>query len=137
MNFLLVDKSAYEIRRRSPEAQRSLDDMVGAGGVIAMCEMVALELLYSARNSEEYERLHAGYMKLSWLDTTNTALRRAIDVQHELARRGQHSRPLPDLIIAATAEDHGATVVHYDKDFELSAEVTQQPTQWVVPAGTL
>lgn len=62
---------------------------------------------------------------------------RAIEVQNELARRGLHRGvPLPDLVIAATAERHGATVLHYDADFDVIAEVTGQPVQWVVPRGT-
>lgn len=35
----------------------------------------------------------------------------------------------PDLIIAATAELAGLTVLHLDKDFEIIAEVTGQPTE--------
>ncbi|GAA2008776.1 hypothetical protein GCM10009799_40630 [Nocardiopsis rhodophaea] len=64
-------------------------------------------------------------------------MRRAMDVQHALARKGHHRRALPDLIIAATAEEHGAVVVHYDKDYDLISEVTGQETRWVVPAGSL
>jgi len=36
---------------------------------------------------------------------------------------------IPDLIIAATAELAGLTVLHLDKDFEIIAEVTGQPTE--------
>ena len=61
---------------------------------------------------------------------------RAMDVQQLLARRGQHRLPLPDLMIAATAEMHDATVLHYDHDYDLIAAVTGQPTRWVVPRGT-
>lgn len=47
-----------------------------------------------------------------------------------LADRGQHRAPsIPDLIIAATAELAGLTVLHLDKDFEIIAEVTDQPTE--------
>jgi predicted nucleic acid-binding protein len=44
---------------------------------------------------------------------------------------------LPDLIIAATAEQHGATVLHYDADYERIAEITGQPTEWIVERGSL
>jgi predicted nucleic acid-binding protein len=40
------------------------------------------------------------------------------------------------LVIVAVAERHGATVLHYDGDYDMIAEVTGQPTRWVVPAGT-
>ncbi len=47
-----------------------------------------------------------------------------------LADRGQHRAPsIPDLIIAATAELAGLTVLHLDKDFDLITEITGQPAE--------
>lgn len=63
---------------------------------------------------------------------------RARQVQRELAQRGQHRGPgVPDLLVAATAEVHGAVVVHYDHDFDIIAAVTDQPVEWIVPPGTV
>jgi predicted nucleic acid-binding protein len=45
--------------------------------------------------------------------------------------------PLPDLLIAACAESAGLTVLHYDADFDRIATLTHQPTQWVVPRGSV
>jgi predicted nucleic acid-binding protein len=47
-----------------------------------------------------------------------------------LADQGQHRAPsLPDLIIAATAELTGLTVLHLDKDFDLIANITGQTVE--------
>jgi len=47
-----------------------------------------------------------------------------------LADRGQHRAPsIPDLIIAATAELAGLTVLHLDKDFDLITEITGQAAE--------
>ena len=47
-----------------------------------------------------------------------------------LADRGLHRAPsIPDLIIAATAEMAGLTVLHLDKDFEIIAGITGQPCE--------
>jgi len=55
---------------------------------------------------------------------------RAIEVVASLADRGQHRAPsIPDLLIAATAELSGLTVLHLDKDFEVIAEITGQPIE--------
>jgi hypothetical protein len=55
---------------------------------------------------------------------------RAVEVLTLLADRGQHRAPsVPDLIIAATAELAGLTVLHLDKDFDVIAKVTGQPTE--------
>lgn len=55
---------------------------------------------------------------------------RAVEVQTLLADRGQHRAPsIPDLIVAATAELAGLTVLHLDKDFDLVAGLTGQPVE--------
>jgi len=55
---------------------------------------------------------------------------RAVEVLALLAERGQHRAPaIPDLIIAATAELAGLTILHLDQDFEVIAQVTGQPVE--------
>ena len=67
---------------------------------------------------------------------TPTIEDRAVAVQFALAERGQHRAPsIPDLLIAAIAESAQLTVLHVDKDFELIAEVTGQPTERLILAS--
>jgi predicted nucleic acid-binding protein len=129
---ILIDKSAYEIARRNQQAESVLTRLA-VGPSQATSGIVALEMLYSARNLRDYEKLRRELSAMIWLPTTDEIVNRAIDVQHTLARRGQHRLPIPDLIIAATAEHHGATLMHHDGDFDLIANVTGQPAEWVVP----
>lgn len=52
----------------------------------------------------------------------------------------QSTRPRvssPDLLIAATAERHAVTLLHYNADFKLIAEVTSQPVEWIAVGGAL
>lgn len=42
-----------------------------------------------------------------------------------------------DLLVAATAELRGLTVLHYGNDFETIASVTGRPTRWLMPQGSL
>jgi predicted nucleic acid-binding protein len=61
---------------------------------------------------------------------------RAVEVLGLLADRGQHRAPsIPDLLIAATAELAGLTVLHCDKDYDLIADVTGQAMQWLSGNG--
>jgi predicted nucleic acid-binding protein len=46
-----------------------------------------------------------------------------------------HRRPIPDLIIAATAEVHGAEVLHVDSDYDMIARVTDQPMRRLFDPG--
>lgn len=108
-------------------------------GLIALCGMVELEVLLGARDAAEHKRLRAKLeVACEWLLIEDLDFRRAIEVQGVLARTGRHRAvSLPDLILAAVAERHRVAVLHYDVDFELIAEITGQPMQWVVPRGSI
>jgi predicted nucleic acid-binding protein len=131
----LVDKSAFEQQRHSADAADVLTALARENQ-LATCEVIALELLYSTRGPSEYEKRWAGLQSLVWLPVDAEVTKRALDIQRRLARAGQHRRPIPDLLIAATALVHGATVLHYDRDFDLIAAQTGQPVRWIIPRGT-
>ena len=91
-----------------------------------------LEIGYSAQSVEELRReLSApplASMPVEYL--TPSIEDRAVEVQLAMAELGQHRAPsIPDLLIAATAERAGLTVLHLDKDFELIARHTGQPVE--------
>ena len=65
---------------------------------------------------------------------------RALDVSETFARQGPlHHRRVrfPDLLVAAAAESAEVPVLHYDRHFELIAEVTGQPIRAIAPLGSL
>jgi predicted nucleic acid-binding protein len=106
-------------------------------GSAARAGISDLEVGFSARNAAEWDALTAAVTAFALIETTEAHIRRARHVQRRLAERGLRGRKVPDLLIAAAAEDHGLVVLHYDVDFDLIGEVTGQPTEWVVPAGTI
>jgi predicted nucleic acid-binding protein len=72
-----------------------------------------------------------------WLAMPDEIWDRAIDVQVQALHKGNHrALSMADLLIAATAERHGATVLDYDGDFDMIAAITGQAVAWVVPAGS-
>jgi predicted nucleic acid-binding protein len=73
----------------------------------------------------------------SLIETDRRHVERARQVQRVLASRSQRGRKIPDLLIAAAAEEAGLTVLHYDADFDRIAAATGQPCEWIVPAGTI
>lgn len=63
---------------------------------------------------------------------------RVIAIQGEMAVRGTHRAvSIADLLVAATAERHGVTLLHYDGDFDLIASITTQASDWIVSKGTI
>jgi len=101
--------------------------------------MVLLEVLFSARRMSDFKAIrHELETGLELVETTQEHFGRAVDVMEALAAKGQHRAvPLPDLLIAAVAETAGLVLMHYDEDFDRIAEITQQPTEWVAPRGSL
>lgn len=71
------------------------------------------------------------------VETTAEHVQRARQVQRLLASRSQRGRKVPDLLVAAAAEQDRLVLLHYDSDFDLIAKVTGQPCQWVVAAGSI
>lgn len=67
-----------------------------------------------------------------------SVLNRAVATQDALAAQSQQrGAKIADLLIAAAAEASGLVVLHYDHDFDLIANVTGQPTEWIIPAGSV
>ena len=131
----LVDRSA--LARVHHLAVGQVLEELASRGEIATCSIIDLEVGYSARGSKEHALLISQRHLFPQAPITQKAPDRALAVQGLLALRGEHRVSLPDLIISACAEENGLTVVHYDSDFDTIARVTNQPTQWVVPRGSV
>ena len=102
--------------------------------------MVRLELLWSARDAIHFASIRGNLEALREAPMGERVSRRATDVFELLAERGPlHHRQvgIPDLLIAAAAELAELPVLHYDRDFELIAEVTGQPLRAIAPLGSL
>lgn len=133
----LADKSALTRRETRPEVREVLEPLLVAGE-IATCGIIDLELLYSARDRATYRSLVEALRGMPRAPLDEDAVNRALGVQAMLAERSQHRAvPLPDLLVAACAESAGLTVLHYDADFDRIAELTGQPTQWIVERGSV
>jgi hypothetical protein len=133
----LADKSALTRRETRPEVRQVIGPLL-LSGAIATCGIVDLELLYSASSPAVYASLATSLRALPRVPVTEAIVDRALDVQARLAERSQHRAvPLPDLIVASCAESAGLTVLHYDSDYDRIAEITGQPTKWVLPRGSV
>jgi predicted nucleic acid-binding protein len=101
-------------------------------GLVHITNLTRLEIGYSARTGagarRDFRQSPLAAMPVEYL--TPAIEDRALEVQLLLADVGKHRGPsIPDLLIAATAELVGLTVLHVDKDFDLIGEHTGQPTQ--------
>ncbi|MGH2946758.1 MAG: PIN domain nuclease [Solirubrobacteraceae bacterium] len=132
---VILDTSVLE--RLGRTEVRSVIEPLAAAGRLGRPSICGLEVGYSARNADEWDRLVGALDAFDRVETTAAHVRRALQVQRLLAHRSQRGRKIPDLLIAAAAEELDVPVLHYDADFDAIASVTGQRCQWVVPAGSV
>ena len=132
----LIDKSAWVRLRRAGVLDPHRDALLS--GRIAASGVLMLEVLVSARSADDFDEVRRNLSLMPRVPVTEAIIDRALDVQGLMVRVGTHRAASPaDLVLAACAEANGLTVLHYDKDFDLIAEVTGQPTEWIAPQGSL
>jgi predicted nucleic acid-binding protein len=130
----LIDTSALA-RLMRPGAESWGWDQAVAAGLIAVCPITELEFFYSARSAKDREQaIDDMRTAFGWVPVHDRAYARAWEVQGELAALSQHRSAGPvDLVVAATAELFGLTLLHHDRDFAAIAGVTGQSLRWYGP----
>jgi predicted nucleic acid-binding protein len=133
----LIDKSALARVDHVEVADIVLPRL--QAGLIGVSIVTELEVGFSARSVADYRTTRADLLDhLIPVLLPARAEQRAREVQAELVRKGQHrSAGVADLLLAATAEIESLTLLHYDADFDVIAAVSGQPTEWVVPRGSV
>ena len=132
----LIDKSAFA-RIRNPVVGDRLEPLI-VQGRIAITGIAMIEILYSAQNTQDFEKDRGFLAYMPRVAVTERIIDRALEIQYLMVRKGTHRAVgVPDLVLAACAETHGLTLLHYDSDFDLIAAATQQSTEWVVPPGSI
>ncbi len=131
----LIDTSALARLARSPDAAEWAERI--ERGLVRISTVTRLEIGYSARSGPDLRtftrRPPLASMPVEY--QTPATEDRAAEVQLRLADLGHHRAPsVADLIVAATAELAGLTIVHVGKDFEVIAEITGQPVERLVVA---
>ncbi len=107
-------------------------------GLVARCTPTDLEAGYSSTGPQAHAKMRAARAAWPKAVMDQKVLDRAVDVQDAMATRRRHrGAKIADLLIAAAAEAEGLIVLHYDHNFELIAQVTGQPVEWVLPAGAV
>jgi predicted nucleic acid-binding protein len=134
---LLIDTSAFA-RASHPEVREPWQQAMRQDR-LRLAPPARMEILYTARDGATFDSLAAQLSALRPAPLTSTVLRAAEDAMRTLAHRSAGSQRLPviDYLIAAAAQEMGAAVIHYDRDYDALAEVMEFESVWLAPAGTL
>jgi predicted nucleic acid-binding protein len=134
---LLINNSAWERQNHPAVAARwraALED-----DTLVSCAVTDFELLFSARDAEGFDAIEARLAGFRHLQMTEGVHRAARHALCDLTHTGplHHRVKLPDVLMAACAQEAGAGVIHYDHDFDRLAKVLTFESQWLAPPGTL
>ncbi|MDQ6745815.1 MAG: PIN domain-containing protein [Actinomycetota bacterium] len=101
-------------------------------GLLLTCLVVRFELLYSARNVDEFDDINANLADLRDVPITVSVQRAALGSMRELAQEAQHRVKLSDLLVAAAAQEASVGVLHCDADFDLLATTLSFDSRWLL-----
>ena len=140
--MLLLDNSAWARLDSAALADARREEIAGLieTGEIAVCTPFLLEAGWSARTGAHHDEILSDLLQLPRLAIDADSETSARDAQRDLAHRRHHRSASPiDLLIAACAHTHGAGVLHYDRDYDLLADITALTfaSEWLAPAGSL
>lgn len=123
-------------RREIPVVEAALARL-RVGAELCTCALLIAEVCYSARDAKDYRRLRDLMDGMIFLSSDDQCEEMALGAQKRLAATGRHRTSITDLFVAAIAAAHGATVLHYDSDFERIGEAMGATTQRVVARGSI
>lgn len=134
---LLVDTSAWGRARHSAVREPWLDALLGDR--LRLSPLIRIEILLSARGGDEFDLLAERLDTIRPAPLSATIVRAAETGMRALAHRSDGTQRLPivDYLVAASAQELGAAVIHYDRDYDLLAEVMEFDSIWLAPAGAL
>ncbi len=89
---------------------------------------------FSARNDKERDQLIRALQLLELVETSAAHVARPARLRG-FCRRGANGAER--YLLIAAAEEHGLTLLHYDTDFDLIANITGQWRQWIVTGESI
>ena len=139
MTRYVIDTSAWFAAQRDPDRWGWLTTRV-IDGSVAMPAPARFEILHTARSPKEFDELRFELDLIEDAPIESADWGPVFDVYASLAAKGGHRHRqlgLADALVAASAARAGLTLLHYDQHFDVIAEITGQPTEWIAPRGTL
>jgi predicted nucleic acid-binding protein len=121
----LVDTSAWVELFRRP-ARLTLGDLAEDASLIVTCLPVIQEVLQGFDDDRAFGIARASMSAWHAVDTPMPAatVERAVDIYRRACRAGVTIRSSVDCLIAASALEHGLTLVHCDRDYPAIARIT-------------
>ncbi|HEX6688483.1 MAG TPA: PIN domain-containing protein [Solirubrobacterales bacterium] len=134
---LLVDTSAWARAGHPTTRDRWLAVLLGDR--LRLSPLIRIEILLSARGGSQFDTLAERLDTIRAAPLSSSIVRAAEAGMRGLAHRSAGAQRLPvvDYLVAATAQELGGAVIHYDRDYDTLAELMEFESIWLAPAGAL
>lgn len=122
--------------RRFPELAEWFNQ-AAAAGLVLVCDLVVIELVRLAPNEQRAKEVADRLAAFESVPMPSEIWGDARSLQQSLASGGDHRRvPPADLLLAQAALHASVALVHYDRDYERIAAVSELDHRWFVPDGS-
>jgi predicted nucleic acid-binding protein len=125
--MILLDTSSLIefLNRTGSPADTAIEALISNNVDIAIAEIVLTEVLQGIRNEREYREVRASLLALPVLSLKGQdSYIKAADLYRKCRTKGLTIRSTIDLLIAQTAIEHDAALLHNDRDFAALASVS-------------
>lgn len=123
--MILIDTSAWiEFLRDTGSAVCARVERELRREDIAVCDAITMEVLAGARDDRHLADLRGLLARATALPTTASDYDAAASLYRSCRRAGRRPRALLDCLIAAVALRDDAAVLHFDRDFDVLASVS-------------
>lgn len=135
--MVIVDTSIWIDVLRDPTGGEA-DAMAAAVAEdeVALTRFTQLELLQGARDEREWGLLHESLATQTYAECGHETWADAARIYFDLRRTGRTVRSAIDCCIAQIAIDHGALLLHRDRDFDEIASIRPLRQSWLPAASS-
>lgn len=127
--MILIDSSAWiEFYRKDglTEIKKAVKNAIKEDKA-AINGIIHVEILAFTATEEDYENLTSDFSSFHWFNLEKHEFKLAANIGKEL-REKEITIPATDLIIVASAQTSNASLLHYDRHFEIIASYYNFPT---------
>jgi len=125
--MILLDTSALIefLNRTGSRHDKEIEYLLTNDADVAIAEITLTEALQGIRNERDYHEVRAALMTLPILSLkSHDSYIKAADLYRICRAKGLTIRSTIDLLIAQTAIEHNAELIHNDRDFESIASAS-------------
>lgn len=125
--MILLDTSALIefLNRTGSPADTAIEALIVNSADVAISEIVLTEVLQGIKNEREYREVRTSLLALPVLALKDhNSYIQAADLYRKCRTKGLTIRSTIDLLIAQTAIENNAELLHSDRDFEAIASVS-------------